>query len=80
MRRLFLEDPLNAAFPGAPSWFTVHVLVVPATDSKSRDYNYFLLSSIVIFKIESLLHTVTFEHDELGVRTRPGSSSARGTS
>ena len=65
---------------GLPLGSPLHVLVVPATDSKSRDYNYFLLPSIVIFKIESLLHTVTFEHDELGVCTRPGLSSACGTS
>lgn len=58
----------------------LHVLVAPARHSKSRDYNYFLLCSIVIFKIESLLHTMTFEHDKLGICTRPGSSSARGIS
>lgn len=65
---------------GLPLGSPLHVLVVPATDSKSRDYNCLLSSSIVILKIESLLHTVTFEHDELGFCTWPGSSSALGTS
>ena len=65
---------------GLPLGSPLRVLVVPATDSKSRDDSCFLFSPIVILKIESLLHTVTFEHDELGFCTWPGSSSAHGPS
>lgn len=47
---------------------TLSVLLVgQVTDSESIDYYCFLLSSIISFKIKSLLHTVTFECDRPGI-------------
>lgn len=56
----------------------LHVIWAPARHSQSRDYNYFLLCSIVIFKIESLLQYDILNMTNQAFAPGSSSSSARG--